>query len=130
MKKKKKKKKKKKEKTENEYCNFPGLIDNYSISNWTDYWNDPLNEDENNYIQSNLVYNKDYYLLEKNDFEFLKDFFGVTNIIKRKKNCLDFVIIKTIIFDKRFKNISFLLRRRNFQLRSNSSVLDFKSKFT
>ena len=84
----KKEKDKKKEKEKNKkkgYCTFPGLIDNYSISNWTDYWNDPLNEDENNYIQPNLVYNKDYYLLEKSDFEFLKDFCGVTNIIKRKK---------------------------------------------
>ena len=119
---------KEKEKTKNKYYLFPGLIDNYSISNWTDFWNDPLNEDENNFIQPNLVYNKDYYLLEKSDFEFLKDFFGVTNIIKRKKNCLDFVIIKTIIFDKRFKNNSFLLRRRNFQLRNYSTIKDFKDK--
>ena len=109
---------------------FPGIIDNYSISDWRDYWNDPLNEDENNYMQGNLVYNKDFYLLEKNDFEFLKDFFGVTNIIKRKKDCLDFVIIKAIIFDKRFgeKENCFLLRRRNLQIRKNSNVREFKEK--
>ena len=119
-----------KEKTKKEFYPFPGLIDNYSISNWTDNWNDPLNEDENNYINSNLVNNKDYYLLEKSDFDFLKNFFGVTNIIKRKKDCLDFVIIKAIIFDKRLreKNNKFLLRKRNLQIRKNSTILDLKEK--
>ena len=109
---------------------FPGIIDNYSISDWRDYWNDPLNEDENNYMQQNLENNKDYYLLEKNDFEFLQNFFGVTNIIKRKKDCLNFVIIKAIIFDKRFgeEENSFLLRRRNLQIRINSKISDFKEK--
>ena len=121
-----------KEKIKNKYkySPYPGLIDNYSISDWTDYWNDPLNEDENQYIQSGLIFNKDYYLLKENDFEFLKDFFGVTNIIKRKRNYLDFVIIKSIIFDKKLKeegNI-YLLRRRNLQIRKNSTILDFKKK--
>ena len=64
----KRRKKLKKEKENVKYCPFPGFIDNYSISNWTDFWNNPINEDENNYIHPNLVYNKDYYLLEKSDF--------------------------------------------------------------
>ena len=118
------------EKYKYKYNPFPGLIDNYSISDWTDNWNDPLNEDENNYIKSNLIYNKDYYLLEKTDFEFLNEFFGATNIIKRKKECLDFIIIKSFIFDKRLgenDNI-FLLRKRNLQIRKNTSILNFKKK--
>ena len=82
---------------------FPCLIDNYSISDWTDHWIDPLNEDENYFLQQNLKVNKDYYLLEKNDFEFLENYFGATNIIKMKKDCLEFVELKAIIFDKRFK---------------------------
>ena len=45
-------------------CNpFPCLIDNYSICDWTDNWNDPLNEDENSFLQTNMNYMKDYYLL-------------------------------------------------------------------
>jgi hypothetical protein len=101
------------------YAPFPGLIDNYNITNWTDFWNEPLNEDENNYIQPKLEYIKDYYLLKKQDFEFLEYFFGVTNVIKRKKNCMDFVTIKAIILDKRFKqkDYIYLLRRRNLQVR-------------
>ena len=116
--------------TKNDFYSFPGIIDNYSISDWVDFWFDPLNEDENNYIQQNLEYNKDYFLLEKTDFEFLQNFFGVSNIIKRKKNNLDFVIVKAIIFDKRFaqKENSFLLRRRNLQIRKNSKISDFKEK--
>ena len=112
------------------FAPFPCLIDNYNISNWTDYWKDPLNEDENDYIQSNLVYNKDYCLLKKQDFEFLEYFFGVTNIIKRKRNCIDFVTIKSIIFDKRLNknDLNYLLRRRNIQMRKISTILDFKEK--
>ena len=112
------------------YNPFPCLIDNYSISDWTDNWNDPLNEDENSFLQSNLEYMKDYYLLEKSDFDFLKQFFEASNIIKRKKACLNFFVIKSIIFDNRLKNKNnnFLLRKRAFQVRTNSTILDFKEK--
>ena len=112
------------------YNPFPCLIDNYSISDWTDNWNDPLNEDENSFLQSNLEYMKDYYLLEKSDFDFLKQIFGVTNIIKRKKDCLNFFVIKSIIFDSRLKNenYNFFIRNRTFQVRKNYTILDFKEK--
>ena len=117
-------------KEEYKYNPYPCHIDNYSISDWTDNLYDPLNEDENNYLQSNVLYIKDYFLLEKSDFLFLKSFFGVTNIIKRKKEYLNFVFIKGIIFDKRYKkkNTNFLLRIRNFQIRKNSTISDFKEK--
>ena len=110
------------------YNPFPCLIDNYSICDWTDNWNDPLNEDENSFLQSNLEYMKDYYLLEKSDFDFLKQIFGVTNIIKRKKDCLNFFVIKSIIFDSRLKNenYNFFIRNRTFQVRKNYTILDFK----
>ena len=118
------------EKKTPQFYPFPGIIDNFSISDWTDNWYDPLNEDENNYIKSNLVYNKDYYLLEKSDFDFLNDFFGVTNVIKRKKDYLEFVVFKAIIFDKRISKQEnyFLLRKRNIQIRKNSTILNLKEK--
>ena len=119
-----------KDKKEYKFNIYPALIDNYSISDWTDHWTDQLNEDENYFLQQNLIYNKDYFLLEKSDFEFLEYYFGATNVIKRKKDCLEFVIIKAIIFDKRFKDkeTNFLLRRRNLQIRKNSTIGDFKDK--
>jgi hypothetical protein len=76
------------------YSAFPCLIDNYSIINWTDNWLDPSNEDENYILKKDLKEDKDYYLLNKDDFELLKNFFGVTNVIKRKR--IDLIEIKSI----------------------------------
>ena len=83
------------------YVQFPCNIDNYSIINWTDNLNDPSNEDENYIVKKNLKEGKDYFLLQKNDFIFLQNFFGVTNIIKRKKNCEAFIEIKAILLEER-----------------------------
>ena len=83
------------------YYAFSGPVDNFSIINWKETLDDPINVDENFILKSDF---KDFYLLKKSDFEFLKDIFGVTNIIKRKKDNLDFIQIKSIIFNKRFKD--------------------------
>ena len=110
------------------YSPFPCIIDNYSIINWTDNWLDPLNEDENIILQNNLKEGKDYFLLEKNDFDLIQNFFGVSNIIKRKKT--DFIEFKAIILDKRLtnkKNIS-SLRKRHLQVKQNNKIIDLKEK--
>ena len=110
------------------YSPFPCLIDNYSIINWTDNWLDPLNEDENYILKKDLKEDKDYYLLNKEDFELLQNFFGVTNVIKRKR--IDLVEIKTIILDKRFieKDNTFLLKKRSLQIRNDYKIIDLKEK--
>ena len=110
------------------YSPFPGLIDNYSIINWTDNWLDPLNEDENLILQKNLQVMKDYYLLEKKDFDLLKNFFGVTNIIKRKK--INLIELKVLILDKRLakEENNFILRKRNLQINKDSKIIDLKNK--
>ena len=110
------------------YSPFPCIIDNYSIINWTDNWLDPLNEDENIILQNNLKEGKGYFLLEKNDFDLIQNFFGVSNIIKRKKT--DFIEFKAIILDKRLtnkKNIS-SLRKRHLQVKQNNKIIDLKEK--
>jgi len=111
----------------NKYYAFPGPVDNFSIIDWKDTLDDPLNVDENIILKSDF---KDYYLLKKSDFEFLKDIFGVTNIIKRKKDNLDFIQIKSIIFDKRFKDKknNNLLKRRTFQIKKTATISEFKEK--
>ena len=110
------------------YSPFPCLIDNYSIINWTDNWLDPLNEDENYILKKDLKEDKDYYLLNKEDFELLQNFFGVTNVIKRKR--IDLVEIKAIILDKRFieKDNTFLLKKRSLQIRNDYKIIDLKEK--
>ena len=40
-------------------------------------------------------------MLEKEDFDILQNFFGVTNVIKRKKNCGEFVEIKVFILEEK-----------------------------
>ena len=110
------------------YSPFPGVIDNYSIINWTDNWLDPLNEDENYILQKNLKEGKDYFLLEKNDFELLKKFFGVSNTIKRKRKNL--VEIKAIILDKRLKKEenNCFLKKRNLQVKEDYKIINLKEK--
>ena len=112
------------------YSAFPGKIDNYSLINWTDNLYDPFNEDENFILKKNLVEGKDYFLLEKDDFYFLENFFGITNIIKRKKNCGDFVELKALILDEKLidKEYNFLLRKRHFQITKNYKIIDLKQK--
>ena len=109
------------------YYAFPGPVDNFSIIDWKDTLDDPLNVDENIFLISDF---KDYYLLKKSDFELLKDIFGVTNIIKRKKDNSEFIQIKTIIFDKRFKDKknNKLLKKRTLQIKKTATVSEFKEK--
>ena len=112
------------------YNSFPCSIDNYSIINWTDNLYDPLNEDENYILKKNLIQGKDYFLLEKEDFDFLQNLFGVTNIIKRKKNCIEFIEIKAMILEEKLykKENNYLLRKRHFQIRKNYKIKDLKEK--
>ena len=112
------------------YNSFPCCIDNYSIINWTDNLYDPLNEDENYILKNNLKEGKDYFLLEKKDFEFLENFFGVTNIIKIKKSCDAFIEIKAILLEEKLyeKDNNYLLRKRHFQIRNNYKIKDLKEK--
>ena len=110
------------------YSPFPCLIDNYSIINWTDILLDPLNEDENLILKKELKEGKDYFLLEEKDFKLFQDFFGVSNIIKRKKE--HFVQFKAIILDKRLaeQDNNYILRKRNLQVSKKYTINELKEK--
>ena len=109
---------------------FPGQINNYGLIDIKDYWVDPIDSEENILIKNELVLNEDYCFLEENDWNFLKDIFGATNEIKRKKKDETLYKNKLIIFDSRLRleqNKNFL-KKRIIQINVNSTIKDFKNK--
>ena len=109
---------------------FPGMIDNYQISDFNDIWEDPQNIDENYMIKDNLTYKKDYHLVNEKFWNILKEHFGATNEIKRKKNNLDMYKITVIILDKRiFESKSYnILKPKIIQTKKNITINEFKEK--
>ena len=110
---------------------FPGPINNYEIIDFKDYWIDNINIDENYFIKKDLKLNVDYFLLNLNDWKFLKSFFESTNEILRKKNNLDLIRLKFILFDKRINeqnNNVDLLKLRYIQINKNSTLKRLKEK--
>ena len=109
---------------------YPGPIDNYYITDYKDVWFDNINEDENYLIKKNLILGKDYYLMKEKDWNIIKDNFGYTNDIIRKKNNLELIKIKVIIFDKRIiKNKKYnLLKPKYIQIGKKVNIEKFKEK--
>ena len=107
---------------------YPDKIDNYCISDFKDIWKDPINEDENYLLKNNLKIRKDFYLVEKKDWNKFNDLFGSTNEIKRKINNLELIKIKVIILDKRIaktKSLN-LLKIKYIQTRKNINIKELK----
>ena len=117
-------------KTEENLYPYPGKIDNFYITDFEDIWKDPINEDENYLLKSNLKLGKNYCLAEKEDSDTLKDLFGATNQIKRKINNLELIKIKVIILDKRIvstKSLN-LLKYKYIQTKKKININEFKEK--
>ena len=127
-------KKKDKDKINNKprlYFAFPGLINNFEITAFKDYWHDSINLDENYFIKKGKKLNEDYYLINEKDWKILNNIFGSTNEIKRKKNNLDLLKLKFILFDKRIsvdnENMN-LLKQKYIIINKNLSMKDLKQK--
>ena len=123
-------------KEENEKNNFssdtfyPGPINNYNLINYKDYWEDYINDDENYYIKDNLVLNKDYYLITQRNWNLLNEIFDSTNEVKKCENNFNYIILKALILDKRFKekkNFN-LLRRRYIKIKEKIKINKLKEK--
>ena len=110
---------------------FPGLINNFEITAFKDFWNDSINLDENCFIKKGKKINEDYYLINEKDWKLLSDMFGSTNEIKRKKNNLDLLKLKFILFDRRISvdngNIH-LLKQKYIQINKNLYMKELKEK--
>ena len=119
------------EKEEQKYFAFPGPIDNFSITDFKDYWHDGINIDENYFIKNELKLNENYYLINEKDWSLLTKYFGATNEIKKKANNLDLIPLEFILFDKRINDINNnmdLLKLRYIQMNKNSTIKQFKEK--
>lgn len=106
---------------------FPGPIDNFKITSFKDSWKDNENLDENDYIKKKA----EYYLVNYEDWTFLNSFFGHTNILRRKKEYLDYISFQFILFDKRIKikeqNLH-LLKERYIQVNKHINIKKLKEK--
>ena len=109
---------------------YPGPINNYNLLKYKDYWEDYINDDENYYIKNNLILNKDYYVITQRNWNLLKDIFDSTNEIKKSESNYNYIILKALILEKRFKekmNLNFL-RRRYIKIREKIKINKLKEK--
>ena len=110
---------------------FPGLIDNFEISTFKDYWKDSKNLDENDFMKKGIKLNEDYLLINEKDWKLLSEIFGATNEIKRRKSKIDLVQLKFILFDKRINNDnenSYLLKEKYILINNNANMKELKDK--
>ena len=110
---------------------FPGPINNLEITDFKDKWIDEYNLDENYFLIKNIKLNEDYYLINQNEWNIFNSYFGSTNEIIRKKNNLDLIKLKFILFNKRISvknnNIE-LLKFKYIQLNKKATVKELKEK--
>ena len=114
------------------YFPFPGPINNFSLTVFKDQWIDPINIEENDLIQKDLINGKDYFLINYNEWIILQNAFSFTNIIIREKNKIDLVQIGVILFDQRFKKYKNddinLLKKKVIQIDKNAYIYEFIAK--
>ena len=126
-----KKKDKNNKEENNKYHKYPDLIDNYSLIDFKDCWENTINKDENCFLKKDLKEGKDYLLLNKLDWDELNTVFGSTNVILRKKNNLDLIQLKFLLFDRRInqKNDNTdLLKLKYIQINNKINVKQLKEK--
>ena len=110
---------------------FPGIINNFEISAFKDFWKDSINIDENYFIKKGKKINEDYFLINEKDWKFLTNIFGTTNEIKRKKDNLDLLELKFILFDRRISdengNLN-LLKQKYILINKHLNMKELKQK--
>ena len=108
---------------------YPGPINNFNLINYKDCWEDPNNEDENYYIDKN---SNDFIKISEKNYKILKEMFESTNDIKILEKDFEYFEIKTLILDKRFREIvnQKLLRLRNIKARKSMKVINFEIKLS
>ena len=108
---------------------YPGPINNFISNKYKDCWEDPYNEDENFYIDKN---SKDFIKISEKNYNILKEVFDSTNDIKILEKDLEYLEIRILILDKKFRDIvnKKLLRLRSIKARKSTKVIEFEIKLT
>ena len=125
------KKNEKNKKVSKGFCAYPGPVNNFEITLFKDYWINFKSLDENDFIKEDMKLNENYLLVNEKDWKLFKSFFGATNEIKRKKDNLDLVKLKFILFDKRIDIINAnvtLLKQKYIQINKNYTFKHLKEK--
>ena len=120
----------KNKKGSNGFYAFPGPVNNLEITSFKDSWTDSINLEENDFLKKGMNYKKDYLYVNDKDWGLIKNLFGTTNEIKRKKN-LDLVELKIILFDRRINQENYninLLKQKYIQINKNSNIKQLKEK--
>ena len=108
---------------------YPGPINNFISNKYKDCWEDPYNEDENFYIDKN---SKDFIKISEKNYNILKEVFDSTNDIKILEKDLEYLELRILILDKKFRDIvnKKLLRLRSIKARKSTKVIEFEIKLT
>ena len=111
---------------------FPGPINNFALTAFKDKWIDPINIEENDLIQKDLVNGKDYILVNYKEWIILQNAFSFTNILITKKDDNDMLKLGVIIFNQRFKKYKNsginLFKKKIIQISKNAKIYDFIGK--
>ena len=117
--------------TSSYFTSFPGPINNFEITDYKDVWIDEYNLDENYLLIKNIKLYENFYLINKKEWNFLNSYFGSTNEIIRKKNNLELIRLKFILFNKRISvknNNTELLKFKYIQLSKDATISQLKEK--
>ena len=109
---------------------FPGPINNLSLIEFKDYWYDPVNVEENDMLKDGLINNEDYFLVNKDDYYFLKSIFKDSNELRRKNIDDEIYKFKIIIIEPRLakEENKYLLKKRYMQINIKGNIQELRNK--
>ncbi len=104
---------------------FPGLINNFNLINFKDFWKE--NYDEENYVlKKDLELNKDYILINENNWNILSDFFGYIFKITNKYKYIKCLLLQNIL--KKEDNNYSLIKQGYISIEKDSTIRNVKGK--
>ena len=104
---------------------IPGLINNFNLINFKDFWKEK-SDDENYVLKKDLEFNKDYILINENNWNILSDFFGYIFKVTNK-----YKYIKCLLLHNKLKkedNNYSLIKKGYISIEKDSTIRNLKEK--